>query len=543
MTQAHPGIRSYVQHPPEGAYDAIIIGSGLSGMTCAALMAKEGRRALVLEQHYTAGGFTHVFRRGDYEWDVGIHYIGDVNRPDSLLSSTFRYLTDGELEWADMGEVYDRICFGDEQYELHKGSDAFIEELQRRFPEPKDRRAIENYVERIREHSRAYRSYTMEKILPGPLAALFGGLFRRKFLRQGGRTTADVLGQWIDNPKLRGVLTGQYGDYGLPPGQSAFGMHALLANHYLRGAAYPIGGSSRIAETIAAVIDKGGGRILTKAAVDRILIEGGTAIGVRMEDGRELRAPLVISCAGVANTYGRLIGSDDRARFGLTELPDRIEPSWSHVGLYLGFRRTASELELPKSNYWIYPENGYDHDANVRNFLADPESDFPVVYVSFPSAKDPDWERRYPGRATVDVITLAPYDWFARWEDTRWHRRGEDYDAFKQRLTDRLLDVLYRYQPQLRGQLDHCEMSTPLSTRHFANYARGEIYGLAHTPRRFAQRFLRPRTPVRGLWLTGQDILTAGIAAAAASGVLTMSAIDGKNHFRRIRAADSESHR
>jgi all-trans-retinol 13,14-reductase len=177
----------------------------------------------------------------------------------------------------------------------------------------------------------------------------------------------------------------------------------------------------------------------------------------------------------------------------------------------------------------------------VRAYLEDPERDFPVVYVSFPSAKDPDWERRYPGRSTVDVITLAPYEWFARWEDTRWHRRGEDYEAFKQRLTDRLLEVLYRYQPRLRGKLDHGEMSTPLSTRHFVNYGHGEIYGLAHSPDRFAQPFLRPKTPVRGLWLTGQDILTAGIAGAAASGVLTMSAIRGGNYFRRIRAADGRA--
>ncbi len=528
------GIRSYVQRPPEGDYAAIVIGSGMSGLTCAALMAREGQRALVLERHYTAGGFTHVFRRGDYEWDVGIHYIGEVHRPESLLASVFRYLTDDKLEWADMGAVYDRIVFGEERFELHAGVDAFSRHLCEQFPSAADRRAIDRYVRLIRETSRAYRSYAMEKALPAPVSRLAGGLLRRRFLRFGGRTTRDVLDGLTDNPKLKGVLTGQYGDYGLPPGQSAFGMHALLAGHYMRGAAFPVGGSSRIAETIAAVIDSAGGVILTKAEVERILIEKSTAVGVKMTDGRELRAPLVISSAGVANTFGRLIARDDRERLGLAGLQDRVDPSWAHVGLYLGFRQTAEELGLQKANYWIYPEGGFDHDANVRAYLADPEREFPVVYISFPSAKDPDWESRYPGRATIDVITLAPYEWFARWEGTRWHRRGQDYEAFKQRLTDRLLDVLYRYEPQLRGKLDHCEMSTPLSTRHFVNYSRGEIYGLAHSPQRFAQRFLRPKTPVRRLWLTGQDITTAGIAGAAASGLLTLSAVRGKDYFRRF---------
>jgi all-trans-retinol 13,14-reductase len=532
-----PGIRSYVQNPPEGDWDAIVIGSGMSGLTCAALMAHSGRRVLVLERHYTAGGFTHVFRRGDYEWDVGVHYIGEVHRPTSLLSATFRYLTDGKLEWAEMGEVVDRVHFGNEEFELRAGVDAFVEHLQRRFPSEPDRGAIEDYVTSIRAIGKAYNTFATEKAMPGPVSVLFGGLMRRRFLRDASRTTREVMEERFRNPVLRGVLAAQYGDYGLPPGQSSFAMHAMVASHYLRGGAYPVGGSSRIAETVADVIASEGGTVLTKAEVERILVEGGTAVGVRMADGRELRAPLVISSAGIANTFGRLIGKDDRARLGVDDLSRKIEPSFSHLGLYLGFRQTATELGLRKANRWIYPEDGYDHDENVRAYLEDPDANFPLVYVSFPSAKDPDWERRYPGRATVDVITLAPYDWFAKWEETRWHKRGEDYDAFKRRMTDRLLEVLYRYEPQLRGKLDHCEMSTPLSTRHFVNYAHGEIYGLAHSPDRFKERFLRPKTPVRKLWLTGQDIATCGVAGAVASGVVTMSAIDGKNWFKRIRKA------
>ena len=138
-------------------------------------------------------------------------------------------------------------------------------------------------------------------------------------------------------------------------------------------------------------------------------------------------------------------------------------------------------------------------------------ADFPLVFISFPSAKDPDWENRYPGTATVEVLTLAPYEWFRQWEDTKWKRRGEEYEAFKEQLSQRLLAVLYRYEPQLRGKVAHYELSTPLSTRKFANYRHGEIYGVAHTPDRFAQKFLRPHTPVANLYLTGQDIVTAGI--------------------------------
>jgi all-trans-retinol 13,14-reductase len=529
-----PGIVSYKQHPPEGGYDAIVVGSGMGGMTCAALMAREGRRALVLERHYTAGGFTHVFKRSGYEWDVGIHYIGGVNRPESLLASIFRYITDGELEWADMGEVYDRIVFGDEVYEFHAGRENFVRYLQEKFPDPADCRAIEKYVELIREVSRSYVSFFKEKALPDPLAWIAGGWLRKRFLGFASRTTREVLEELTDNPKLRGVLVGQFGDYGLPPAQSAFGMHAMLVSHYMGGAAVPVGGSSRIAETIAAVIDRAGGSIVTNAEVARILLDGNTAMGVEMADGRKLHAPLVISNTGIANTYGRLIDEGDRARLGLAELAERVPASFAHLGLYLGFKESAADLGLQKANYWIYPDGRYDHDANLAAYIDDPDSDFPVVYISFPSAKDPDWENRYPGRATIDIITFAPYEWFTRWEETRWHKRGEDYEAFKNRLSERLLEVLYRYEPQLRGKVDHAELSTPLSTQHFANYSRGEIYGLSHGPDRFAQKFLRPKTPIRRLYLTGQDVATAGIAGAAASGLLTMSKIRGKNYVKQV---------
>jgi all-trans-retinol 13,14-reductase len=193
----------------------------------------------------------------------------------------------------------------------------------------------------------------------------------------------------------------------------------------------------------------------------------------------------------------------------------------------VGFRRSAEDLGLPKTNFWLYP--GFDHDANVEAFERDPEAPLPVVYTSFPSAKDPSFGKRYPGRATVELITLAPFERFARWKDAPWRRRGDEYEALKQRLTDRMLQRLEEQVPGLREQIDVAELSTPLSTRHFANYDHGEIYGLEHSPDRFAERALRPRTPIRGLFLTGQDVATCGIAGALASGYLTASAIVGRN--------------
>ena len=104
-----------------------------------------------------------------------------------------------------------------------------------------------------------------------------------------------------------------------------------------------------------------------------------------------------------------------------------VQASVGHLCLYLGFTKTAAELALPKANYWIYPDE--HHERNVDAFDANPDAPFPVVYVSFPAAKDPDLRGSLPGRSTIDIITMAPYRWFERWQDTRWHHRGDDYDG------------------------------------------------------------------------------------------------------------------
>jgi all-trans-retinol 13,14-reductase len=193
--------------------------------------------------------------------------------------------------------------------------------------------------------------------------------------------------------------------------------------------------------------------------------------------------------------------------------------------MYIGLAETAEELELPKTNFWIYPGN--DYDAAVEAFLQDNNAPFPVVYISFPSAKDPDYLNRHPGTATIEIVAPAPYEWFAQWRDKTWGKRGDEYEAFKAELGERLLQHLYDKVPQVRGKIDYFEVSTPLSTDWFGGYQQGELYGLAHTAERMQQKWLRPQTDIKGLWLTGQDILTCGVTGAMMAGMLTTMSMVG----------------
>lgn len=517
---------SYDSDISDEKFDVIMIGSGMSGLATAALLSKAGKRVLVLERHFKVGGWTHTFKRGNYEWDVGIHYIGGVGKRDGILRILFDDITESSLQWSRMPETYDRMIFPDASYDFVSGRENFINRLTEYFP--KERSAIEQYLELVRDCNRASRRFFSNRALPKSLGRIAYRPMSRHYLKYADRTTWDVLSSLTSDRKLIGVLAGQYGDYGLTPRQSSFAIHAAVVNHYLYGAYYPVGGSSSIAGTIAPVIERAGGKILVNAQVEKILTHRVRAVGVKLTNGDELKAPTVISSAGVLNTFGDLL--ENRTLPGIEM--EKVERSSSHVCLYIGINGTAEKLGLGGTNLWIYPD--YDHDANVDKYLADSRSHLPVVYVSFPSAKDPSWEGNHGDTATMEAISIAPYDMFTRWENTGWKKRGEDYEDFKQELTSRIMRFVYAHVPQVEGHVDHLELSTPLTTRDFLGYSRGEIYGIDHTPSRFRQKWLRPHTPVKDLYLTGQDIVTDGIAGALMSGVLTTSAVLRRNVVKDI---------
>jgi all-trans-retinol 13,14-reductase len=212
---------------------------------------------------------------------------------------------------------------------------------------------------------------------------------------------------------------------------------------------------------------------------------------------------------------------------------NKVKPSVAHGCLYIGLNGTSEELDLPKNNLWIYPDN-IDHDTAVENYLNDNHSDFPLVYISFASSKDPTWQSRYPGKSTIDVITLLPYENFTKWEGSRWMKRGDEYNNVKEKISQRLLKHLYDHLPQLKGKIDTYELSSPLTTKNFVNYNKGELYGLDHTPSRFNQKFLRPKTPIKNFYLTGQDIVSAGVGGALFSGLITAASITGINFMKKI---------
>lgn len=505
------------QVPEERAFDAdvIVIGSGIGGMTTAALLSRLGRKVLVLEQHYVPGGFTHAFRRKGFEWDVGVHLVGGVD-PITATGRILQDLTGGELEWEEIGEVYDRFFFPDLEIGFPNRPDDFRARLVEAFPDHEHE--IDAYFAEVRATMKAIRGFWISKTLPGTVGRWLGGYLSAEAEKAMTTTVATKLDEIFSDDKLKSVVAAQWGYHGSVPSRASWGMQALIVAHYLYGAWYPVGGAKQIAKTMLKLVADAGGWTRICADVQEIVIEGGRAVGVRLADGETIRAPRIVSAAGAHTTVARLLPEAHRHKDWTRRVASHV-PSAAHVCLYLGFHGDIEAAGASRASQWYY--DGWSHEHPVWPVEAGHPVPRPhIVFTSFPSLKDPEHDPGPDLKHTGEMITFVPWEVFSKWEGTAWRQRGEDYEAFKKAMTDKLLEILYEHHPELKDMLVHAELATPLSTDHFSRPYKGSIYGLAHEPDRFLDPWLRVKSPVPGLWMSGCDVSCGGVMGAMMGGLL-----------------------
>jgi len=507
-------------------WDTIVIGSGAGGLGAAVALSNLGQKVLVLEQHYLPGGWCHTFALEGHKFSPGVHYIGQLQEGGRMRSMLEGLGVGADIEFMQLNpDGFDHIVFEDETFDVPCGQEQFQKRLIERFPQ--ERSGIVRYFRLMKNVDKGLTLAMTARGLWGKLQLL---LRAPSFIFSGMKPLADVIGRYIRDPKLKAILESRAGDHGVAPTDVPFLQHVAIDTHYWDGAWFPKGGGGAIPRAFLARLKKNGGDIRTRTRVEKILIEGTgdnrRAVGVRLENGEEIRSKSVLSNADVWVTYDQLVGRE-HVSTQLSSRIDRLKPSVSALSLFMAADIDADELGLDSGNYWILIDP--DVSATYRKAQEEDLSDdgpFPGGFLTITTKKDP--TKMHGGLHSMEAFAFVSYDAFRRWTESNYGERPEDYEEFKEHLTKRMLDTVEVVIPGLRDRLELCELGTPLTNDFYVAAHRGNLYGQEKTLSQIGPGAPRIRTEINGLFHCGQSTSSHGVLGALATGVFAAAKISGK---------------
>ncbi|MCA9772796.1 MAG: NAD(P)/FAD-dependent oxidoreductase [Myxococcales bacterium] len=510
--------------PTRERYDAIVVGAGIGGLVTAAYLAQAGKRVCVLDQHYVAGGNATVFHRvKKYEFDVGIHYIGDCEKSGAIP----RILQGAGVEGVEFSEMdpdgFDIFRMPGLEFRTPKGLDRYRDRLVETFPA--ERKGIDKYCKIARG-----MWDQMRRVGGPPSKPMELMMFPFKaptVTRWANATMRDVFDHCTKNPELRAVLYGFWGIHAVPPSRCSAMLHLMALMHYLKGAYYPKGGGQVMSDALVDRIHKHDGEVVLRRAVTEILVEDRRAVGVRTDKGETLRADLIVSNADLKKTILELLPRD--------ALPEkyvaRVDRFRMGLPLFVAYCATTLDLRttgLGNNNIHIFPS--IDFESIYKQVRAGKFSEGHYLYVTSASLKDPTNPRLCPpGEQNFQVMTIVPPDhavWRANGPDD--HKKAE-YKEVKERYLEEILEATERQLiPGLRDSLTWREAATPISHERFVQSSGGTSYGIECSVDQFGARRPGYRAPVENLYLCGASTVAGhGIVGAMTSGLGAATAILG----------------
>ncbi|MFW5959559.1 MAG: phytoene desaturase family protein [Chitinivibrionales bacterium] len=510
------------------SYDAIVIGTGLSGLTAARVLTESNRninRVLLLERHTSPGGCLQSFKRGrDKSWEVGLHYIGKMES-GSFVKRLFDYVTGSEVKWKRMEEPFDKIHYPGLSGEIYGDEDRFEQELIGKFPDEEN--GIKKYIKDMKKASVWFTRDYFSMLLPGFLSTPLRFL-NRVLTRELSMTLKEYLEANFSSCEARAYISSRWGKLGIPPAACSFLLHAVVCRHYMEGAYYPVGGSNAIVKSITGKILKTGSEIKTGYEVERILVDKGKAVGVEAcnRDGGVHRfyAGRVVSGIGVYETVNNLL------RDGVKKPRMKMNGhklTSSFVMSFLKLKSGVGDLGITPGNIWIY--NDYDHDMKTLNrnlALNTPGSCFMSI---LPESCNRD------GSCSATVISTAEYGDFASGMiKGKTGTRTDRYTENKEKLGESLIALIESHYPGFTKYIEYAETGTPLTAKDWLGHASGHLYGVAGTPEKYKDPMFKVKTPVKNLYFTGTDITLPGVASALLSGFATASVISGSFAFMKL---------
>lgn len=487
-------------------YDVILIGSGISSLTAATLLAKHGKSVCILEQYKKPGGYLHSFKRFGRQFETGAHYLGALS-PGEPFHTLLSYLGvyDADLFVPLDQNGFDEFHFPEFTFSFPCGYAAVVEKLSSEFPS--EASAIARYFSAIQNAAKGFQTYHYSLELD--LSRLLG------LLETSLKSTVESL---TKNPRLQSILYGHCYLHGVQPNDISFGYHALIVDSILLSAYGLKQGGDTVAKRFVQQIENAGGTIRYSNRVNGLHLKGDEVKEVELENGERLSADMVIS------------GVHPKATFRW--LPDEVVPP--------PFRKRLARAPESESIFGIYAEMRTENADNIpfhplRNYYyfgtedpsklltVNPQTKIPALAYVTRADRVPTSTDRLP----LTIHTPGPFSWFSEWEKSSFSDRPDSYESCKSEVAEAVLDHIEQFVPGLRKKIIRYETSSALTNVHFNASEQGSGYGIYHSMEFTGMRAIGPRTRVKNLLLTGQSTLLPGLLGAATSGLRTAGEILG----------------
>ena len=476
----------------------VIIGSGMGGLSCGVMLAKNGYEVTVLEQGVQAGGCLQCFSRRGARFETGMHFIGSVAEGQTL-DKLLQYLDiKKDIQLSELDRTgYDVVSIHGQRYRFANGRDAFIEEMASHFPH--QRQQLMQYFDLVEKVAGASSLHSLKH-------AESDAAINTEYQL---RSVNEVIDSVITDPLLAKVLVGSLPLYAAERDKTPFSTHAFIMDFYNQSSYRVIGGSDRIAQSMVQTIERYGGRVLTHSKVTRIVCDDTHAIGVEVNSSNFIPCDYVISDAHPMRTLelidSKLIRPAFRSR--INAIPQTV----GCFSVYLEFKDDV----VPYQNYNFY---GYNDDTPWDCEQYD-DASWPKGYLYMHFCQEP-----HPTFAKTGVIiSYMQMKEVASWAGTTVGRRGADYEAFKQQKAERLIASVEQQFPGLRNHIKHYYTSTPLTYRDYTGTEGGGMYGVVHDIQLDAACRVPHRTKIPNLLQTGQNINSHGILGVLVGSIVTCS--------------------